>query len=328
MLGLSAAIGAAVGAAVTGGTTRGVLQGILSGTFISLFVRASGIAAAKLGLSRWRFGLYVTVNVLITAAAVCAGLAAAAAPWLLTEGVDDWSAYGVPFIAGIAASIGFTAWFSLDRLLGGGVLVGLLTGRYHHPRREERIFLFADLKRATAAAERLGELRYHAFLNRVFVAAARPVERHGGLIYQYVGDQMVVTWALERGLRDLSCLRCPLEIADELEAARKDYEREFGVVPEFRFALHCGPVVAGEIGDLRREIVFSGDTLNTAARIEAVAKNADTSLVVSKDVLGHAALPADLVAQSLGDHALRGKEKPLELFAVSRPSTPRLLDYS
>jgi adenylate cyclase len=297
---------------------RGLLQGALSGALISLFVRASGIGAATLGLSRWRFGVYLAVTALLTAAAVCAGLAAAALPWLLTEGVPDWSAYVVPFVVGIVASIGFTTWFSLDRLLGGGVLVGLLIGRYHHPRREERIFLFADLKRATGAAERLGELRYHAFLNRVFVDAARPVARHGGLIYQYVGDQMVVTWTLERGLRDWSCVRCPLAIGEELDAAREAYEHEFGAAPEFRFALHSGPVVAGEIGDLRREIVFSGDTLNTAARIEAVAKLAERELVVSRDVLDHALFPSDLLAEPLGEHTLRGKEKPIELFAVSR----------
>jgi adenylate cyclase len=318
VLAISALVGAAAGLAVTGATTRGLLQGALSGALISLFVRATDRTRAALGLRRWPFGAAVTAGALVTAVAICAGLAVASLPWLFTEGLGSWRTYVIPFLTAVVASIAFTWWFALDRLLGGGVLVGLLTGRYHRPRREERIFLFADLRRSTALAERLGELVYHSFLNRVFVDAAPPVERHDGLIHQYVGDQMVVTWPLERGLRDLSSVRCALEIGEALAEESEDYEREFGAAPRFRFAVHCGPVVAGEMGDLRREIVFSGDTLNTAARIEAVAKELGRDLVVSEDVLRQAPSPPDLDCESLGVHRLPGKERALELFSVAR----------
>jgi adenylate cyclase len=317
VLGISSVAGAAVGIAVTGGTTRGLLQGALSGALISLFVTTVRIAVGRLGASRRSFGTYVAVTAFLTAAAICAGLTAASVPWLLIEGFGPWRSYIVPFVAAVAISVAFTWWFALDRLLGAGVLRGLITGRYHRPSREERIFLFADLQASTRLAERLGELRYHAFLNRAFADAGQPIERHAGLIYQYVGDQMVVTWPLERGLRGWNCLRCPLAIDDTLVEAREEYEREFGVAPRFRFALHCGPVVAGEMGDLKREIVFSGDTLNTAARIEAVAKEKERGLVVSQEVLRRAPLPPELTAESLGIHMLRGKERPLELFAVA-----------
>jgi adenylate cyclase len=319
VLGVSTVIGAATGAAITGGTTRGVVQGALSGALVSLFVRAAGTAASMSGLGRRRFAVYVAATSLVTAAAICVGLAVAALPWLLTKGGEGWRTYLIPFLVAVAASIAFTWWFALDRLLGGGVLVGLLTGRYHEPRREARVFLFADLQRSTALAERLGELRYHSFLNRVFVDVARPVERHSGVIYQYVGDEVVVTWPLEEGLRDWRCLRCAVAISDTLRDLAEEYEQEFTAVPRFRFAVHCGVVVAGEIGDLRREIVYSGETVNTAARIEALAKETERELVASEDVLRHAApLPPELTAESLGAHRLRGRERPLELFSVVR----------
>jgi adenylate cyclase len=317
VVGISSVVGSVIGMAVTGGTVRGFLQGALSGALISLLVTGARIAVGRLGASRRGFGVYVTVTALLMAAAILAGLAAASVPWLLLEGFPPWRAYLVPFLAAVAISVAFTWWFALDRLLGAGVLRGLITGRYHQPRREDRIFLFADLQASTGLAEQLGELRYHAFLNRAFADAGQPVERHAGVIYQYVGDQMVVTWPLERGLRGWDCLRCPLAINETLREAGEDYERDFGAAPRFRFALHCGPVVAGEIGDLKREIVFSGDTLNTAARIEAVAKEKERDLVVSEDVLHRADLPPDVTAESLGVHMLRGKERPLELFAVA-----------
>lgn len=62
--------------------------------------------------------------------------------------------------------------------------------------------------------------------------------------------------------------------------------------------------------------MYSGDTINTTARIETVAKEVDRHLVVSEDVLQRASLPSGLCAQSLGTYTLRGKERELELFAI------------
>ena len=59
------------------------------------------------------------------------------------------------------------------------------------------------------------------------------------------------------------------------------YTRDFGTVPRFRAGLHGGMVTAGELGDLRRQIVFVGDILNTAARLEEYAKRTGLDLVVS-----------------------------------------------
>jgi adenylate cyclase len=316
VIGVSSLIGAASGMAVAGATPRALLQGALSGALIAFFVHLSDVAVAGLRPSRWRFGLYLAVTALATIVAICAGFAVAALPWVFVDGPGSWRIYAAAFLVAVVVSIGFTWWFALNRLLGRGVLLGLLTGRYHHPRREERVFLFADLQRSTPIAERLGELRYHEFLNRVFIDAARPVEQYGGQIHEYVGDEMVVTWLLEDGLRDWRCLQCAVAISGVLDEAREDYEREFDAAPQFRFALHSGVVVAGELGDLRREIGYTGETVNTAARIEAIAKESGQELVASEDVLRHAPLPPDLTAESLGAHRLRGKAQPLELFAV------------
>lgn len=317
---ISGALGAVGGSAVSGGTLRGLVQGTLSGLLISILMQARELVFNRVRPGRWPFGVFVAFTALTTTAAICAGLAAATLPWLVGEGVGRGRTYAIAFVLSIAIALGFSTWFALDRLLGGDVLVGLLTGRYHRPRHEERVFLFADLVGSTAVAERLGELQYHGFLNRVFAALADPVETHGGAIYQYRGDEMVVTWPLERGLRDGDCFRCARAMLDALGRGDTDYAGEFGVAPRARLALHCGAVVAGEIGDLRREIVYSGDAVNTAARIEAFAKTGDHALVVSSDVLRQAPLPPGLSARSLGAHTLRGKDTALELFAVERSS--------
>ena len=57
-------------------------------------------------------------------------------------------------------SLGFNLLLGVNDLLGPGVLFAFVAGRYYHPRREERILLFIDMRASTAIAERLGEERF------------------------------------------------------------------------------------------------------------------------------------------------------------------------
>lgn len=313
---ISCAIGAAVGVAVAGDPARGLLQGGLSGVLVSLAAQGTGQVVAKSGLHRRPFGAYVAASSLLTALGIVGAIVVAAIPWVLLEGVGDLGDYVLPFAVASAASLAFTAWFSLDRLLGGDVLLGLLIGRYHHPRVEQRVFLFADLSGSTALAERLGELRFHELLNRLWTDVSGPVQRHGGTVHRYVGDEIEVTWTLEKGVRDAECLRCALAVVEAVHEASADYSSAFGGEARLRLALHAGPVVAGELGALKREIAYSGDTLNTTGRIEGVAKELDRDIVVSGDLLRLTGVPEDLLAEPLGIRRLRGKEREVELFAI------------
>ena len=82
--------------------------------------------------------------------------------------------------------------------------------------------------------------------------------------------------------------------------------------------IHCGEVVAGEIGDQRRQIVFVGDVVNTAARIEAQAKAQGRGLMVSEALFSRADLPTGVVATQLGNFPLKGKADPVELLEINR----------
>ena len=92
------------------------------------------------------------------------------------------------------------------------------------------------------------------------------------------------------------------------------------MVPEFRAALHCGEIVAGEIGDLRREIAYVGDTLNVAARLLDAAKTLGRDVLVSTELLERATLPPDLKAEPLPTLAVRGRAAPLGIAALDRIS--------
>ena len=139
-------------------------------------------------------------------------------------------------------------------------------------------------------------------------------------IHKYVGDEAILTWPADRALADGDCLACPFVARDLIAAGGERYRGRFGVVPQFRAALHCGEIVAGEIGDVRREIAYVGDTLNVAARLLDAAKTLGRDVLVSTELLERATLPPDLKAEPLPTLAVRGRAAPLGIAALDRIS--------
>ena len=179
--------------------------------------------------------------------------------------------------------------------------------------------MFLDLAGSTQLAERLGDLRFHRFLNRVFFDITDAVLESGGEIYRYVGDEIIVTWLADRGDAARAAIDCLFEIAGALKRREADYRKEFDAAPRLRGALHAGSLVAGEMGDTKREIVMLGDTMNTTARIEEICRTTGRDYIASAAVVRAArTLPDGIKVERLGGFALRGKEAETELFALSQ----------
>ena len=210
-------------------------------------------------------------------------------------------------------------FLQMRRVIGGRTLTNLMLGRYHRPVREERVFMLVDIKGSTALAERCGDERAHAVIASLFFDIDQPILEHGAEVYSYVGDGLIASWPLEDGVRDARCLRCLEAILATLAARAGHYRRAFGVMPEIRIVLHAGPVVAGECGDAKLSIVYLGDTLNTAARIEETAKTLGHDVLISDDLLARLDLPPSLRADPLGAISLRGRAQPIVLHAL-RPA--------
>ena len=216
----------------------------------------------------------------------------------------------------IGASFAVNFVRQIRLMLGPGTLLALLVGRYRVPVEEERAFLFLDLTDSTGLAQRLGSERFNAFKNDFFRDVAQPILATGGQIYQYVGDEVVVTWRVRGGrLR-----RSPVEtfvLIDRAIARRSGrYRRRYVEVPRFKGGLHCGTVVTAEVGALKKDIVHSGDAVNVAARIEGQCRAFDARLLASDSVLDLAPLPGGVTARPLGPVDLRGRDGAVALFRV------------
>ena len=216
---------------------------------------------------------------------------------------------------GILAS-GTQFMLQVNDKFGPGVLWKLITGRYHEPREEERIFMFLDLQSSTSIAERLGHRRFFELLRELYQDITRPITECAGEIYQYVGDEVVITWPPSRGLQDENCVRCFFLIETTIDAKRLEYERRFGVSPFFKAGMHVGSATVGEIGVVKKDIVFSGDVLNTTARIQAECNRYRVNLLASGDLIEQLRVRESFHAVPIGEIPLRGRAQPLALSVV------------
>ena len=217
----------------------------------------------------------------------------------------------------LALSVGYNLLLGVNDLLGPGVLFAFVAGRYYHPRREERILLFIDMRASTAIAERLGEERFLDFLNRFVTDLSLAIAEAGGEIHKYVGDEIIATWTLAAGLNEAACVRACFAALGRLTARGLDDERDFGCRADFRAGLHCGSVVVGELGYLKKEIALIGDSMNTAARIQEACRGTGCRVLASAALIERiGALPVGVMGRSLGPLPMRGKEQPITVFAL------------
>jgi adenylate cyclase len=216
-----------------------------------------------------------------------------------------------------AVSFGFNFLKQVSRKFGPGNLRRLLLGKYYHPRRENRIFLFLDLKSSTTHAERLGHQLYSSLIQDCFRDLAVALE-HYAEVYQYVGDEAVLSWEAGTGLDNLNCLRAFYRFLHQLQARSHQYEQRYGFVPEFKAGVNIGEVTGVEVGEIKREIAFHGDVLNAAARIQALCNEYREELLISEYL--HQALPPspDFTFHLMGNLQLRGRQAPLNVYAVRR----------
>lgn len=241
-----------------------------------------------------------------------------AVPWLLGDAPPLWRDpdFGEVFVISALVSFAFSSGIEIMRLLGTEATIALVSGRYHRPRLEDRVVLFADVVGSTSLAERVGDLKFHDFLRDVAQDLAEAVNRARGQVHRYVGDAVIVTWPLARGADRGACLTCALDMHTSLANRAEIYRARYGTEAKMRVAVHCGRVAAGEIGDWKKEIALLGDTMNTTARIETAAREFGASTVLSDDVVRR--LPADLRLdlRRLPDYTAAGKQNVLLLWAA------------
>ena len=255
----------------------GAAVGAMLGAVFS-FLEAVVVAHLARGwMSRLPFALYFALRLAIYFAVVIAVNLAAVA---ITGGGMGGSGVSGDIEFALAVCVALNLLFSVNELLGPGVLFAFAAGRYRRPRREERVLLYLDLCGSTAhrRTARRGALPRSA--QRLLRRRQRRHRREGGEIHKYVGDEVIAIWA--RRTEPSGPIRACFAARKRLAAPRRRLSRRVSARrPAFRAAIHAGRVVIGELGAQKKEIALIGDAMNTAARILEAARETGASVLIS-----------------------------------------------
>ena len=209
-----------------------------------------------------------------------------------------------------------TVYRTLQMKIGESIFFPLLSGKFRMAKEEDRMFLFLDLKSSTTIAERLGHELYSYFIQDCFRDLHAAVLSSQAEIYQYVGDEAILTWYSKDGLNNNRCLKAYFTYDKQLQDRSDYYESKYGVVPMFKAGLNMGKVMTAEVGVVKRDIAYHSDVLNTAARIQGLCNEKGARLLVAHDVIDKLVNTDGYEIEPKGEVLLRGKNEVVEVFEV------------
>jgi adenylate cyclase len=330
-IGAGAVIGSALGALIQQIDGGPVLPHLIRGTAVGLLIGVLvgvGEEFVFIGRRMWRsYGSITALRVSTYTASVFASL-------VLVNGMSTWLTTDVSFLRAAGAYVwGDTVsrdlvfaivvailgtWFlEVRRLHNPGDVISFLMGRYRFPVEEERIFLFADLAGSTRLAERMGPHLYSRFIGDCYRDMSEAILAWRGRVYQYVGDEVIVSWPISQGISDAACVQCFFGMRSLLAARKDRYEEIYGCAPQFRGSIHGGSVVTTWVGLAKVELAFHGDALNAAARLQGLCGERDEQCLISGDTVRLISLPDEISSRPLGDVQLKGKNEKADVFALT-----------
>lgn len=210
-----------------------------------------------------------------------------------------------------------------------GITKKYFFGKPGLPIKDTKIFMFMDLVSSTSYAEKLGYFKYSKFIKDIYKEIDEYVLATDGIIYQYVGDEIVIVWSIKDGIKNNNCIRFFYLFKNRIDELESYFVEQYGIKPAFKAAFHYGDVAVSEIGGvLRRDIAFHGDTVNTTARICSKCKELDERILVSGSLVNKlSANNGNINFEPVGKFNLKGKKDEIELYRVNNSMPPQELQY-
>ncbi len=204
----------------------------------------------------------------------------------------------------------------LRKTFGQYVFYNYITGKYAQPI-EDRLFMFIDLNDSTRIAEEIGHVKYSRLLNRCFDDIILSLKRFKYDIYQFVGDEMVLTWLTKddndgKAIKMFECIKEQLKLFEEVN------KFSFGVQPTFKTAVSSGMVTATLVGDKSKNVVYHSDVLNTTARLLGLCKSYKQDILFTQFYLKRLTKPLLFKPQHIDTLKLRGKSNNTKVYAFKK----------
>lgn len=208
----------------------------------------------------------------------------------------------------------------INLLLGQGNLRRFIFGDFYTPKVENRVFMFVDLRGSTTIAEKLGHIKYSQFIQDCFFDL-RVVQNHNAEVYQYVGDEVVLSWKSASEFDYSHCIKAFWAFEDQLLKRQPYYLNKYGIEPNFKAGTSEGEVTISEVGEIKKEIAYHGDTVNITARIQEMCNSLGKSFLISESFLIKLKDQDTFNIQFQCEEILRGKEETVKIYSLERINT-------
>jgi len=208
-------------------------------------------------------------------------------------------------------------FIQFNKKFGPGEMRKILMGKYHKPKEEERVFMFLDLKGSTSIAEKLGSSQYSKFIRQCFNDLTNIILNHKASLYQHIGDEVVITWNQKTAFKQHNAINLFFDFQEKLKRKDHYYQKRYGYSPVFKAGMHIGFVTVSETSDLKKEIAYHGDTVNTAARLQSQCNYFGELLLVSEQFAERAKIHKKFVVDFKGDILLSGKSQSVKVYSIN-----------
>ena len=210
-----------------------------------------------------------------------------------------------------------STFLQIESIIGIGIFKKLVSGRYLSPRKELRFFMFIDLNSSTRIAVELGDEDYYNFLNTFFRDLSIPALQTNAEIYKYIGDEIILSWSERDGRKNNNALQLYFQFLKNIEKNRAFYMKRFGQIPTFKASLHFGEVISARVGDLKKELAYNGDVINTASRIIEKCRPMNKPFLISEDAYLALEDVTNRKFTMVPDVSLEGKEERINLYTAT-----------
>jgi adenylate cyclase len=185
--------------------------------------------------------------------------------------------------------------------------------------RREIATLFTDIAGFTPLVESLDASELASLLSSYLEGMTEIVFAHEGTVAKIIGDAIHVLFGAPAEQPDAArrAIACAIELDARAEQFRKEWNARGVPLGVTRIGVHAGPAIVGNFGGGRLfDYTAYGDTINAAARLEAVNKELGTRICVSAAAAEHA---GDFCGRPVGDLVLRGRSEPMRVFEPLSP---------
>ena len=176
---------------------------------------------------------------------------------------------------------------------------------------------FTDIRNYTTLCEGSPPEKVVGILNELFEMMTKVISSHHGMINDFIGDAVMAVFGAPKNnpRHAQDAVETALEVQEGLARLNENWQSRGYQPIRIGVGIHTGEVVAGIVGsEGRKKFTFTGDTVNTASRVEGLNKDFSTGILITRETLE--SVDGKFNVRACGQAKVKGRDRPVEVFEV------------